>query len=440
MLERLADPDLYTASAERVRARQLRAADTTPLCQAGPRLAPMAAGIEALAQRLAHTVSRGDYTFEPVLRRSVRIEGKQRALYVATPLDDIVLGALGQALSELVQDKLSEQLFSYRRGRSPRSAIEAFRVYLCAHRRNRPDPRTRGLYVVRRDVRGYGDAIPSGDDSALWSMLATALQLAGVTPQARLMGWLKSAFRPKVYNAAGVAERAVSGVPTGSPLQPLACNLYLSPVDRLCEDVPGAFYARYGDDMLFAHPDPELTRKMTLRIDACIAGLGLELNRDKSAAYYFNGAGRASPEPLFHGASSFDYLGVRLDFRGAVGLKRDKQRALLADLRARLSASVALLDRRDDALRSHTLCAVVNATLDPRHPAAHASAQALRTVIDDRAQLRDLDYKLTRLVAQTLSGRHSVRALRAYPPRMLRQRAGLISLVHKRDRASRQHT
>jgi hypothetical protein len=394
----------------------------------------MAGSIDSLAQKLAREVGRGDYRFGPVIRRRARIEGKDRSLYVATPLDDIVLGALAPVLSQLVQGALSASVYSYQRGRSPRDAIDALRAYVRQHCHGRPDPRTRGLYVVRRDIRGYGDAIPSGASSALWPMLAEALQAAGVVPSERLMHWLSSAFRPELQEPDRV-ERPERGVPTGSPLQPVACNLYLGPVDRICERVPGAFYARYGDDMLFVHADPEVTRDTMHAMDARIAALGLELSVDKSAAYYFTGAGRPSEQPPFRGVQAFDYLGVRLDFRGTVGLKRDKLRALLADVRARLAGSVALLDRRDDPLRARTLCAVVNSALDPAQPLAHAAAQALRHVVDDRGQLRDLDYKLTRLVAQTLSGRHSVRALRVYSPRMLREQAGLSSLLHARDRA-----
>jgi hypothetical protein len=56
--------------------------------------------------------------------------------------------------------------------------------------------------------------------------------------------------------------------------------------------------------------------------------------------------------------------------------------------------------------------------------------------VDDRGQLRDIDYKLARLVAQTLSGRPSVRAFRSHPPRVLREQAGLVSVVRERDRAA----
>jgi hypothetical protein len=437
MIERLADPELYIAAAERVRARQQRARDARPVMEGGPRLAALGANLDTLARRLARDVERGRYAFSPVLPRLARIEGKQRALYLATPLDDIVLGALAQVLSELCEPALSQHLHSYRRGRSPWSAIEGFRQQIRAHRAERPDPRTRGLFVVRRDVRSYGDAIRVDAGSALWSQLAEALRGAGIEPTPQRMTWLQSAFRPELQSQPDRCERPARGVPTGSPLQPIACNLYLSPLDRLCERVPQAFYARYGDDILFAHPDGEVAEQCMHAMDSCIADLGLELSADKCAAYYFNAAGRASPKLGFRGVSACGYLGVRIDFRASIGLKRDKLQRLLDDVQQRLARSAPQLAAADPALRAKHLCSIVNAALDPAHPLSAAAAAALRTRVDDRGQLRDLDYKLARLVAETLSGRPSVRAFRSHPPRQLRAQAGLGSLVRERNRAGR---
>jgi hypothetical protein len=477
MLSRLADPLLYVASAERVLARQLRSGDQRPLVYGagpraevpkapgdsseslaamqsrqlpaaralaaergeaeGPRLAAMRGELEALGRRLAREVSRGRYAFSPVLRRQARFAGKMRLLYVAPPLDDIVIGALAQVLSELLDPVLPGGLYSYRRGRSAYSAIGAFGAYLRAHCRKRQDPRARGLYVVRRDVRNYGDAIGAGADSALWPQLGYALRAATLEPTEALMLWLQSAFRPAVDTETDGLVRPERGIPTGSALQPIACNLYLGPLDRLCEAVPGGFYARYGDDVLFAHPDPERAQWMLGAIDAQLEALGLEPSPGKCGAYYFNGAGRASPRAAFRPASALDYLGVRLDFRGAIGLPRAKLRELLGDVRSRLSRSAALLEHDDPQARAQALGAIVNAALDPSHPLAHDCAQPLRALVDDRAQLRDLDYKLSRCLAQVLAGRADVRAFREFPPRRLRAQSGLCSLVRARDQAVR---
>ena len=50
------------------------------------------------------------------------------------------------------------------------------------------------------------------------------------------------------------------GVPTGQPISCVLFNLYLSGLDAQLDRIPGAFYARYCDDIVFAHPDPDVVR------------------------------------------------------------------------------------------------------------------------------------------------------------------------------------
>lgn len=411
MLPPLAHPELYRAAAERVRKRQLRAGDPRPLVPGGPHLAAMEAQLDALARQLAQEVSTQFYAFGPVVERRARVAGKERILQRATPLDDIVLGALAQVLAELIEPSLSERVFSYRRGRAARDALREWRWFLREHARLRPDPRQRGLYVLRRDIQHYGDAIPSGADSRLWPQLAAALARAGVEPAPRLLEWLRAAFRPLLARGEWVEEPRV-GLPTGSPLQPLACNLYLSPLDAVCEAESLGFYARYGDDILFAHPDAREAVRVRAQIDRTLATLQLASSPGKSGDYYFTAAGRASEVPGFRGVSHLEYLGVRVDFRGAFGLKRARVRALFSDLRARVARSRSLLGDATQAQRASTLAAVINTALSPHHPVANEAAAFLYATADDRSQLRDLDYQLARLLARSLTGDVSPRALR----------------------------
>ncbi|HKU40043.1 MAG TPA: reverse transcriptase domain-containing protein [Polyangiales bacterium] len=435
LFDRLRDPQLYAAAAERVRARQIDADRVRPLAAGGPYLQGFQ-DTAALAQRLARMVSRGEYRCEALVPRAALIRGKQRTLYVASPLDEIVLGALAEALGETLEGHLSERVFSYRRGRSALGAVEQLLCYLRAHKRACPERRQQGLYVLRRDVRGYGEAIASGPGSRLWPLVQDAAAASG-----EQLEFLRAAFRPPVREASGSLVLPERGIPTGSPLQPAACNLYLTPVDRLLEAVPDGFYARYGDDMLFAHPDPELVRDFARALDSEIEALDLHWSADKCATLYWNAAGRRAPPRAaeFASAVALEYLGFRVDFRGVIGLKREKSRSLLRDIAGRLERSARLLSGEAAEQRARDLCGVVNAALDPSHPAATLSASALRHLVSDRAQLRDLDHKLALLVARELSGRRGVRAFRAHPPRRLRAELGLVSLEHTRNSSGRTH-
>lgn len=437
LFARLADPLLYVRAAERVRERQVLSRQPRPLVHDGPVL-PAIAGLESLARALAREVARGAYRFGPVASRTALIRGEPRTLYVASPLDEIVLGALASAFGEWQEQFLSDRVYSYRRGRSALRAVEDWLEYLQAHRARRSERRSWGLYVLRRDVRGYGDAIASGPSSRLWPLLREALERCSCIVTPAHEAWLRAAFRPPIESATGERSETEVGIPTGSALQPTACNLYLTPIDRLLESVPGGFYARYGDDMLIAHPDPEIVAAMATELDRELHALALEWSSAKCAALYFNAAGR-SPErqhEAFRGAAAIEYLGVRVSFHGVIGLKREKSRRLLRDLELRLAHTDRLLQGTSNADRDRDLCAVANALLDPDHASANPNAVALRYLVSDRAQLRDLDHQIALRVAEQLALRPGVRAFREHPPRKL-QALGLKSLVQQRNEFGR---
>jgi hypothetical protein len=78
---------------------------------------------------------------------------------------------------------------------------------------------------------------------------------------------------------------------------------------------------------------------------------------------------------------------------------------------------------------------VVERALDPRSALTQQrSAIALRRVVTDRRQLRQLDYWIARIVVKSLTGRRDARAFREIPYRTLRRDWGLVSLVAARNR------
>ena len=83
--------------------------------------------------------------------------------------------------------------------------------------------------------------------------------------------------------------------------------------------------------------------------------------------------------------------------------------------------------------RGRLLCGVVSETLDSSSPFATRHAALLRRVVNDRGQLRHLDYLLARLVLRALTGEADVKAFRVVPYRRLRQEWHLVSLVAARN-------
>lgn len=433
MFKRLAEPGLYVAALEHVAAKQRkRHAGLLPACPGGPSLQQLLLESRALSHKLARLVSRGEYTLAPLERRTALIEGRERTLYRASPLDLVVMSALADVLGATLEAGLSARLFSYRRGYSTLGALREASTFLRQHVRTRSDPRTRGVYVVRRDVRAYGDSIPSHDDAALWQLLTSALASQGVSLDPSQLVWLRSVIRPDVLAADGTAQPPTRGIPTGSPLQPIMGNLYLGQLDKTLAQVDEAFYARFGDDLLFIHHLPEQAQAAADTIDDTLHELQLALSEGKCASLYLTAPGRCSPVAGFRGQRSFDYLGRRLDAHGAIGLNQPKARRLLQNVDRRLGnlANVAADLPRSE--RARLMCSAVNASIDPAAIMAQRSAGALATEQTDYQQLRQLDHQLAQRVARAVSGQRGVRAFRGLAPHLLRGEFGLQSLVRQR--------
>lgn len=382
-----------------------------------------------LGPRLARAVAAGEYRLGPVRERLARIDGKERRLCLASLLDTIVLFALARLLVEAVEPRLSPRVFSYRRGRSNQALLAELGAFVRQHRRALPQPRQRGLYVVRADVAAYGESIRVDDGSPLWPELRALVRDRGGQ---RLYDLLKQAIRPLVHALDGSVGRRERGVPTGSPVQPALCNLYLTPLDEALASVPGAFYGRFGDDLLFAHAEAAVARSALATSTSLLGRLGLRAGEEKQATLFFSAAGRPSPSwPEATPTQHVAWLGSRVDFHGRVGLHARKYRELVLRLRARLRLADELLAAEPRDVRLRALCDVAVSALDPASMLADRRAPALVT-IDDATQLHELDYLVALTVAEQLSGRRGPRAFRDVSYRELR-RAGLWSAEHRRN-------
>jgi hypothetical protein len=403
---------------------------------AEPSLAALAINADAVGRDLARDLEAGAYRPTPARIRRARLD-KERALLVLAPIDRVVHAVLGELLGDAIEPLLSDQLYSYRTGRSAQLALRALGAYLRAHRAARPDPRDRGLYVLRADVAAYGDSIRLDDRAPIWPMLE---QLVGGrapadgSPHAAAWRALVGAVRPPI---AGDGESwAARGLPTGSPIVAPLANLYHGEVDRALEAVPGGLYLRYGDDILFAHPDPGRVGDAIGRAEAILDRLGLALHPGKRQLLYLTGAGRPDPRGQARGADRIAYLGCDTSFAGTVSLPARKAGELLADVKARVRRSARLIDDAPAGERARTLAAMIARGFDASTPGAVRYAELVCDLVDDRSQLRDLDYRIALTVAEVLSGRRGPRAFRDVSYKSLR-RAGLPSLVVRRNRGDR---
>jgi hypothetical protein len=322
--------------------------------------------------------------------------------------------------------------------------IAAFAAYTRGHRKNQPEVRRRGLYVIRRDIDSYTDSIPVGATSPLWEMLRAVLLAfdGGRAPSPPHWQLIETVVRPVAFVVDGQHFTPYRGVPTGQPISCVLFNLYLSGLDAQLDRIPGAFYARYCDDIVFAHPDPDVVRTADARIRDTVSALGLQLNEGKSRDIYLTAAGRQSAAwPEARGTTAVPLLGCVVSAHGTVSLSRPKRRRLLADIEDRAFGTARALRTRDLTVAGRTICAVINRALQPRLEfSQQRSATLLRRAVTDRNDLQQLDYCIARIVLHAVTGERGARAFRVIPYRKMREEWQLISLVWARNQWLPRHS
>lgn len=392
----------------------------------------------AFSKVLARTVASGAYVPAPARVRSILVDDKKRRVFSLRLTDLLLHNVVTDLVERGTARTLSPNLYSYRKGRSWWTAVNALAQYARRHRSERPDPRQRGLYVIRRDIESYADTIPVGDQSPVWPIVRESLGDIALTDY----DWqlIVQAIRPEAVEGHGIFVQH-RGVPTGLPIATVLFNVYLARLDRELDAIPGAFYARYSDDILFAHPSAAVARAASDTIDRVVHELGLGLKHHKRRDLYLTAAGRRSDEwPESRPAMSVAMLGARVSAHGLVSLNRKKFRRLLRDLAAR-ALRTAANTRGDAAMKGRLICAAINRALgrqaDPLRPNA---TDLVRRVVTDRAQLQQLDYWIARMVVRVVSSRDEARVFRDLPYARLRSEWNLRSLVHARNRWGRGRT
>jgi Reverse transcriptase (RNA-dependent DNA polymerase) len=425
----LSDRRRYERQIERLHQRYLLTSRLYEMRQSDVSLASIVINRSKVARLLAREVADGRYELEPGELRTIRARHKTREVFACRITDLIVHGVVADIVQDAVTPQLSDRVFSYRKGLSWLTPLAELAAFVRAQRRKHQDPRARGIYVLRRDVDSYTDSIPVVTGSPLWPMLEAQLG-------APLPPLVEQVIRVEMRLPEGGVVCRVKGLPMGQPIAAIVANLYLSEMDSALERLAGGFYARYGDDFLFAHPDAVVAREAGAVSDAILDKLWLTVNEKKRRTLYLTPAGRASPTwAAAKGSSSVPFLGTRIAGDGTIGLDEKKVRSLLRELDRRTSTTAQTLRRADLDQAGRAVCTVVNRALDPRSALTQQkSAIALRCVVTDRRQLQQLDYWIARIVLKALTGRRDAGAFRELPYRKLRQEWGLPSLVAARNR------
>ena len=139
-----ADPRRYERQIDRLHERYLFTRQLYELRADDVSLASVVLNRRRMARLLARTVERGEYELQQARIREIRVDHKVRKVFAYSLTDLIVHGVVSGIVEDAAQPLLSPRLYSYRKGVSWWAAIGDFAGYVRAHRRSRPDPRTRG--------------------------------------------------------------------------------------------------------------------------------------------------------------------------------------------------------------------------------------------------------------------------------------------------------
>ena len=423
----IADEDAYHRELDKLAMRASGRRIET-LTHEGVRFSQMLDDAERLVPLLARAVADGTYRPGPATLGLARIGKRERAIGRVSGLDLVVHGVVARAIAAVIASRLSDRLYSYQRGRSPWQAVR-WLAKLTRPQRSLAEPTARGLYVLRSDIEDYTDSIDASVDGTLFRELTEALAATSnhVSMLARLL-------RPAV-DGTPRSRGLLFGLPTTNVLG----NLYLTPIDRALEGLGS--YARYGDDVLFAHADYEVVQRAKELLHDGVRARGLRLSAQKLQVFYWNGAPRPSmawPEAV--PSRDIHFLGASVRWNGTVCLAPKKWRSMLRDLHRRIRRACALSVDPDDETsrwpkrRARAAVAVVEAAFDPTSPLALGYVPLLRDLVDDRKQLEELDYLIAKWIAEAATGITGPRAFRDVPWKWLRNEAGLRSRLQLRNR------
>jgi len=214
-----------------------------------------------LAHWLSDAIRQGRYTPKPLLRVEIpKPSGGLRKLAIPTVLDRVVQQAAAQVLHPLFEPHFSPHSFAYRPGRGPIDAVNDVRARL-----------SRESWVLHLDIKSFFDSVPH-------CFVLEALRT--VTTEQGVERLIQQTLQAGVYER-GRAVPTIAGLPQGSPLSPVLANAVLHKMDCRLER-RGALFTRYADDCVVLCDSAAEAERSRDDLAVFLAGLGLDLNYDKT--------------------------------------------------------------------------------------------------------------------------------------------------------------
>lgn len=347
-------------------------------------------------------------TYAPQPGRIVSVfADKPRKIVSFDWIDRLILDHFARTLAKVVEPQLSDNLWSFRKGRGQHEALQRVVAYI------QKQPIGSPIYVLRRDIREFGDSLKHE------FLLQDFKELAH--PSSTLIFLLEQICRYQKINPDGSLETNRQGLPTGSYLQLVFENMYLLNLDRALEKIPDSLSMRFGDDILFLCTQENIFEEAKSLTSKMIQERNLDFNLEKSFDLKLEAQGKCR---------FFEYLGMRVWRDGRLSLPPRKTQLIRKILKSRMR-NLAQLQR---PLCQHTAELITRISMGMKGYLESSDFQErlwpyLREVSDEN-ELRDLDRWLClSLLQEVLQSGFSKANFRNYRPRDLRKR-GLPSLLH----------
>lgn len=189
---------------------------------------------------------------------------KKRIVYTYPTAENYVLKLMTYLLLRQYDGCFSDNLYSFRSGRTPKDAIRTLSR----------SPGIENMWSYKVDISDYFNSIP------VERMLPILKQTLENEPE--LYRFLASLLENPLVSDNGKLVEERKGIMAGTPVSTFLANLYLGKLDAHFARV-GRVYARYSDDIiLFAPTQAELEHDIAF-IAGYLADVGLSVNPQKES-------------------------------------------------------------------------------------------------------------------------------------------------------------
>lgn len=381
-----------------------------------------------LAKALSTDIRKERYQLSMPKQRMVNTKTKQRLIYDYNLTDKIVIASISQLLNELLESIISDRSYAFRVGSNPLMVVKTLSNYILHYRKKHTD----NLYLFKTDFVAYSDSICIGPKSVLWDYIAELFQAHHIIPSPYQLKLITQIIRPEHYNLDNRLQTNVYGAPTGTAIISFVNNLYAFKIDKLFDNQPDLFYARYCDDIVLLHPDKEKLLAYIDRFNNEIEKIQLKTNSRKNILACFSRSGAAYDDQRFQSLNYIDYLGFRLSSHGLFCLSKPRQRKFLRLMVQRINDILKTLPHQSIDEAGSIICHALNDYMINK-VIGEQSARALISESSDHGQLKQLDYQLALNVAKALTRINSVKAFRVISYKKIRETYGLKSILMLRN-------